>query len=121
MLISMDTVPNPPRAGRTPIDSETAITLAMLIAEAVTNAVKHAFGERPSGRVLVRFETWNGSGARLTIGDDGVGGFAERASNGDLGGLGGELMAGYVRQLGGKMQVIKNNGTTISIDLPHLQ
>lgn len=48
-------------------------------------------------------------------------GFAERASNGDLGGLGGKLMAGYVRQLGGKMQVIENNGTTIAIELSNLR
>ena len=103
------------------INSETAITLAMLIAEAVTNAIKHAFGGRPSGRVVVRLETTNGSGTTLTIADNGVGGFAARVSNGDVGGLGGELMQGYVRQLGGKMQVIETNGTTISIDFPNLQ
>ena len=103
------------------IESETAITLAMLIAEGVTNAIKHAFGGRASGRVLVKLETTSGNGVSLTIVDDGVGGFAAWASSGDVGGLGGELMHGYVRQLGGKMQVIEKNGTTISIDFPNLR
>ncbi len=77
------------------LDSDLAISLAMLVNEIVTNAIKHAFIGRERGRVDVSFRVSEGRRATLSISDDGTG-LAEKASTG----LGTSLIDSLASQIG---------------------
>ena len=86
------------------IDADTAVPLALFTAEAVTNAVKHAFpvgrGVR-GGRVLVSYKVGENDTV-LTVEDDGIGGEEAQAAAGQ--GIGGTLMAAFARQVHGQFE-----------------
>jgi two-component sensor histidine kinase len=86
------------------IDADTAVPLALFTAEAVTNAVKHAFptgrGVR-GGRVLVSYKV-GPKETVLTVEDDGIGGEEAQVAAGQ--GLGGTLMAAFARQVHGQFE-----------------
>ena len=104
------------------VTAETAVTLAMLVTEIVTNATKHAFKTQKSGRVLVELLADSDPGpATLVISDNGSGGFAMDNSSSGGHGLGRELIKGYVRQLHGELTVEQRNGTRVSIAFNNLQ
>lgn len=108
------------------VSAETAVTLAMLVTEVVTNATKHAFKDRKNGRVLVELkERTEVTPTKLMISDNGSGGFSmESASDADPvagQGLGRELIKGYVRQLHGEMTVEQGDGTRVVIAFQQLR
>lgn len=76
-----------------------AVSIGLIVNELVTNAAKHAFAGRESGRIEVRFEVAVG-GWKLVVRDDGVGLPAEPKPRKD-GGLGQRLIDGFVRQARG--------------------
>ncbi len=80
------------------IDADLAVPMALFTAEAVTNAVKHAFPGVQRGRITVSYIR-RADDAELLIEDDGVGAPGENAT-----GLGSTLMAAFARQLGGVME-----------------
>jgi two-component sensor histidine kinase len=94
---------------------EKAVPLALLVTEAVTNALKHGFPEGRSGHVEVTL-TRTGLDGHLEIRDDGVG-LPELPSKG---GIGRSLMAQFARQLGGTLQIVRQNGTVVSVAMPGL-
>lgn len=101
------------------VAAETAVTLAMLVTEIVSNATKHAFTGQRNGRVLVRLQGGPEPGpAVLEVSDNGIGGFSLDDPSGQ--GLGRELIKGYVRQLHGAMIVTATPGTTVTIKFAHL-
>lgn len=102
------------------VNAETAVTLAMLVTEIVSNATKHAFKDQKSGRVLVELKPGEGGAATLAVSDNGVGGFALDDSGPARQGLGRELILGYVRQLRGEMTVVQRNGTHVEITFKRL-
>ena len=81
---------------------DSAVPFGLLLAELVSNSLKHAFNGRPGGTVWVRL-AHQADGDLLTVADDGVGfapGFelgAERVS------MGLQLASGLARQLGGEL------------------
>lgn len=108
------------------VTAETAVTLAMLVTEVVTNATKHAFKDRKNGRVLVELiEGTDSAPTKLIVSDNGSGGFSmENASDAAPAagqGLGRELIKGYVRQLHGEMTVEQRNGTRVVIAFQQLR
>jgi len=78
------------------IDPDRLAPLALFAVEAITNAQKHALGER--GGVLTVDFFVRGEEAELAIGDDGPG-----APMGPVEGVGRTLMAAFARQLRGKL------------------
>lgn len=105
------------------VPAETAVTLALLVTEALSNAFKHAFPRRHVGRVTIRMAESPGGTAILTIADDGVGGVRQEAveqHEGFDGSLGNQLMVGYARQLGGALTIEDAAGTVIRVELPAL-
>jgi two-component sensor histidine kinase len=100
------------------VSPDTAATLAMLVAEAVTNAFKHAFEDR-HGRIVVRLEARADGAAKLTVADDGIGGAVGDSSVRPRG-LGYDLMTRYARQLGGQLSICGASGTTVVVALPKL-
>ena len=96
------------------VDSERAVPIALLITEAVTNALKHAFPDRRAGRITVSLAPDDSENVRLSISDDGVG-LVQGANGGS--GLGMTLMAAFARQLGGELQILNQDGVTVRVTL----
>ncbi len=91
-----------------------AVPLGLILNEAATNSVKHAFGGK-AGRIHVRLQAGVGYGeGRLVVADDGNG-FEKRESSGS--GL--KLIESLARQIGGQVSLgSSKKGTSISVTFP---
>ena len=91
-----------------------AVSLGLILNEAVTNSVKHAFDEA-GGRISVKLTAGVGYGeARLTVADNGRG-----IQNPRPGGSGLRLIRSLARQLGGEVeQASSGQGTTTAVTFP---
>ncbi|WP_242098008.1 PAS domain-containing protein [Sphingomonas sp. CROZ-RG-20F-R02-07] len=85
---------------RVDVPSSWASALGLIINEVVTNAVKHAFADGRSGRLVARTELADGM-ATIAIRDDGPG-FDAASVNGD--GLGRVLIRRLAKQIGGTVE-----------------
>jgi len=88
------------------LDPDRAISLALIVNELVTNAVKHGLSDRPDGRIWVRVARHGENTALISVRDDGAGlpaGFDLARSTG----LGMRIVAGLSKQLGA---TISHNG-----------
>ncbi len=93
---------------------ERAVPLGLILNEAATNSVKHAFAGK-NGRIFVRLQAGVGFGeGRLVVTDDGIG-FEKRESRGS--GL--KLIESLARQIGGQLLIESSKkGTTTSVTFP---
>ena len=89
-----------------------AVPLGLIVNEAVTNALKHAFHGR-AGKVSVKFAR-SGPTCSLIVSDDGSG--LDRPPR--EGSLGLRLMKTLSRQLGGQFTIDSNDGTTVTVCWP---
>jgi two-component sensor histidine kinase len=96
--------------------SETAVPLALLTVEALTNAFKHAFVRGRGGTVRVVLEPADEHRLRLAIEDDGVG-FDSRD---EQSGIGTRLIKTFGQQVGGSAEIYSTpgKGTTVEIAFP---
>lgn len=105
------------------MSSDQAVPVALIVTEAVSNAVKYAFPNGREGSISVRLVVLDGERISLTIQDDGVGIPAGRAETetGVRDGLGIQLIRGFARQLGAALDVtegaIGGHGTRYHIEL----
>lgn len=104
------------------VDADVAVPLALFTAEAVTNAVKHAFpAGRPTrgGRVLVSYKVGENE-TLLTVEDDGIGGAEADAAAGTS--IGGTLMLAFARQVHGELEEEKSllGGRRVRIRMPRV-
>jgi two-component sensor histidine kinase len=98
--------------------ADTAIHLAIIVNELVTNSLKHAFGDGGSGLVRVRSKMIGG-GLELEVSDNGRG-MSTRASTSGTG-LGRQLVETFARHLEAKVEVSTSvKGTTHKILVPAL-
>lgn len=101
-----------------------AVSFVVIVNELVTNAVKHAFPEGMSGRVVIRFASTERDGEpalALSIADDGVGMPQETASKG----LGQTVIASLLRSMRATMisepaypERAERPGTQVTIIFP---
>jgi two-component sensor histidine kinase len=93
---------------------ERAIALGLILNEAATNCLKHAFDDG-GGLISVRLQSGIGFGeARLTITDNGKG-----ITEADTGGSGLKLVEALARQIAATVErKSSNKGTTISVQFP---
>ncbi len=99
--------------------SDQAVPLALIVTEAVGNALKYAFPGQRSGRITVSLEG-SADTARLIVQDNGVGipaGPAE-TETGKRDGLGLQLIRGFARQLGAALTVDQGQGTRYVVEMP---
>lgn len=94
------------------MSSDQAVPLSLIVTEAVTNSIKYAYpaGRRGTISVCLRRE---GDAVELEIQDDGIG-IAEGRVETDQGtrdGIGIQLITGFARQLGAKLEVQQGDGT----------
>lgn len=107
------------------MSSDQAVPLALIVTEAVSNAIKYAFPNARSGRISVTLRTLagespNGEEAELVIQDDGIGIPAGRVEteHGMRDGIGLQLIRGFARQLGATLEVLEGRGTLYRVRLP---
>ncbi len=101
------------------MSSDQAVPLALVVTEAVSNAVKYAFPDGRSGHVSVRLTEQADDMLELVVQDDGVGIPAGRAETetGIRDGLGIQLIRGFARQLGAELVVTEDGGTRYQLRL----
>ena len=87
-----------------------AVPIGLIVNEAVTNSLKHAFKGRDTGRISVQLSR-NDSICTLIIADDGRG-FEAAVREGSLGM---RLIKSLSRQLGGKLSIDGSDGATVQL------
>ncbi len=98
--------------------SDQAISLALLLTEAVSNAMRHGFPGDRTGTISISLHI-EGEMAHLIVADDGVGfGDAGAETEGDGDGLGLRLIEGFATHLGGVAEITSEGGTRISVRFP---
>lgn len=87
--------------------------LSLIVVEAVTNALKHAF---PSGKgaIKLKIEPLQGDRYALTISDDGKGGPIESAAAQNSLGL--RIVQNLAQQIGGEVSYSQDAGTTVRVE-----
>jgi two-component sensor histidine kinase len=98
--------------------ADTAIHLAIIVNELVTNSLKHAFSDAGRGLVRVRSKAV-GRGLEVEVSDNGRGMSAPSTSSGT--GLGEKLVETFARHLDAEVEVSSSSdGTTHKIRVPAL-
>ncbi|MBE9604043.1 sensor histidine kinase [Acetobacteraceae bacterium H6797] len=96
------------------IVTDQAVSLALLVTEAITNALKHAFPDDRPGTIRVTVDR-EGEKAVLTVHDDGVGSAASADENEEPG-IGMTLIRGFAQHLGGELDISHTeDGTTFRL------
>jgi len=99
------------------LPAEAAVPMALIVAEAVANAIEHGFAARETGSILVRVDRTSEGALELRVIDDGAGlpaGFDLAASDS----LGLKLAQMLARQLGGLFSLTGGERTTALLRLP---
>jgi len=95
------------------LDADSSVSLGLVVTELVINALKHAFPQYRSGKILVGYSS-SGPNWTLSVSDDGVGMPVHAASAKP--GLGTSIVEALARQLHAKVQVSDAMpGTKISL------
>ncbi|MHB8100747.1 MAG: PAS domain-containing sensor histidine kinase [Methanosarcina sp.] len=109
-------------------DMDIAVPLGIIINELVSNSLKYAFAGRDKGLIQIKLfgeecankgqrskkDGYNGTNFTLTVLDNGIG-IPEDFNSEDSGSLGLQLVAILVDQLGGELELNRNNGTEFTI------
>ena len=101
------------------LSTDQAVPLALIVTEAVTNAIKYGFPGGLAGTVTIKLAQC-ADALDLSVGDDGVGippGPSE-TETGTRDGLGLQLIRGFSRQLGATLAVTEGAGTQYRIHMP---
>ena len=103
-------------AAKVQLDLDRLMSLSMIAAEAITNALKYAFQDRDAGKITINLGTERG-GYLLTVSDDGRG-FPEAASGPTGHGLGRGIIESLVSQLHGTVSFEGGPGATVRVAFP---
>jgi PAS domain S-box-containing protein len=99
------------------VDIDTGIPLGLIINELVTNSIKYAFPQR-SGNIKLQFKS--NDDYELLVADDGVG-LPEDVNIETTDSLGLQLVNSLVKQLDGRLEVDRNEGTKYKIIFKRLK
>lgn len=104
------------------VSSRDATTLAVVLGELVSDAIKHAFEGRDGGTISVSF-TMTGGVPVMAVEDDGIGFDETDGATARRSGLGSMIIENLSRQYDGEIRRWKNEagGTSIHILLPRLK
>ncbi|MCK9150957.1 histidine kinase dimerization/phosphoacceptor domain -containing protein [Methanobacterium alcaliphilum] len=101
------------------LNVETAIPCGLIINEILTNSFKHAFPSK-KGKILVEMYSNEYGMYKLKISDDGVG-IPEYIEYPYKGSFGFRMLNTLITQLGGTLDLNKNNGTSFIIEFEELR
>jgi len=99
------------------LHSDAAIPVALIVAEAIANAMEHGFGARSGGTIRVALAKGADGTATLEVEDDGAGlpdGFSMEKSTS----LGLRIASTLSRQLGGRFELLPAGGACARLTLP---
>ena len=96
------------------ISTDRAIAIALLVTEAMTNSLKHAFQPGQPGRIFVSFAREGDRSGTLSVADDGVG---ISPALPDTGGIGLQLIKAFAKQIGGRVTISGPPGTCIRVTI----
>jgi two-component sensor histidine kinase len=96
---------------------DTAVPLALILNELMTNSIRHAFTGYESGQVRIKFHETDGQEYRLIVEDNGTG-FSPLSSKDSSKTLGMQLINILIEQLNGKYEISSDNGTRAAISFP---
>ena len=99
------------------ISTDRAISLAVIVTELVTNALKYAYPDNVAGDIRVRLHRVEADHLQLAVEDDGVG----WAGNGDIkgSGLGSRIIKAMAKSLDGELVYESaGRGTRAVIEFP---
>jgi PAS domain S-box-containing protein len=100
------------------VPMETAVRVGLIISEALTNALKHAFEGREAGLLRLRVEELPDRGIRVAVIDDGVG-LPDGVDLAAGTGLGSRLVVSLARSLDAELRVDTGPaGTAVTLDVP---
>ncbi len=91
-----------------------AVTLGLILNEAITNAIKYAYGPDEAGVIYIKMGTGSDNRYNLTISDDGPG-FSRDFDFDKVDSLGLNLIRGLCKQLGGTLEYSSDQGCRINI------
>ena len=98
------------------VSMSTGAKLGLVVTEVLTNALKHAFPDRETGRITIT--ATGASDLRLTIADDGAG-MAEGAVWPASTSVGGRVITSLLQELDARFDLASGpTGTAITFDLP---
>jgi two-component system, sensor histidine kinase PdtaS len=93
-------------------DSDVSVSLGLIVTELVINALKHAFPDQRSGKIMVDYHS-GGPSWMLSVSDDGVGMPAPADAHS---GLGSTIVEALARKLDAAVEIFDTNpGTRVSI------
>ena len=95
------------------LDPDSAIPVALIVAEAVANALEHGLGDREEGRIEIRLERRSASEIELRVEDDGQG-LPPRFDLARSNSLGLRIASTFARQLGGSFEIGRSEEKTIA-------
>lgn len=96
------------------IVSDVAIPMALLVTEAITNSMKHAFPDGRSGNITVRLDLNEPAGeAVLSVSDDGIGPSTRAPKT--VRHLGQNLIQAFARQIGGESTMSGPPGMMVEV------
>jgi two-component sensor histidine kinase len=97
-------------------DFDIAIPIGLIVNEVVTNSIKHAFIDKQKGVIDINLEKRDNQ-IILAIKDNGIG-IPVNLDIENIKTLGLQLIKLLVDQLNGKYRMIRENGTTVQIEIP---
>jgi two-component sensor histidine kinase len=98
------------------LDLESLMSVSLIVAELITNSLKHAFRGRTDGNIVINISA-KGQVCTLTVDDDGCGlpsTFGEAKS----GGLGQSILQSLASQLNGELSFERGHGTRARLIFP---
>jgi two-component sensor histidine kinase len=103
--VQIDTALEPVSVGR-----DQTLPLGLIINEIVSNAFKHAFSIDGTGQLFVGLDRTD-TGAQIVIRNSGAGYVPDQSKRG----MGSRLIAAFVGQIGGTLDVEGGDGTTVTV------
>ena len=91
-------------------------TLALIVNELITNAIKHAFHDGNGGRIEVCAKRHDGTALRITVEDDGSP--FEKAMSPNSGGFGLDLVTRLIGSVGGLLVPPSNGSKSFEMRIP---
>jgi two-component sensor histidine kinase len=99
------------------LDVDMAISIGLIVNELITNSLKYAFPEERKGNIHLALKL-KGDLLVLEVNDNGIG---MQSKNPFGTGFGTHLVDLLVKQLDGKMILVTNHGTSVSIEFQNIK
>ena len=99
------------------LDSSQAVPVGLILNEAVSNAIKHAFPENREGIIEIKLHHAPENKILLSIKDNGIG-TNDDLNDHNFSSLGIKLIKGFSSELKAKLNFVNENGLTVYLELP---